>query len=339
MIPLLLEADYSPNGWLGIMMGTRLYYDFSQVQDGALFSQRMNELFREVDSVLGSSRSGDSGSGCDRNGGGRSSVDVGNSSNANARRAGAASNSSVPNSETKTRASLYSGDHAKEPARPLPAPQLLATAAGAAGGRSTAVSTPAHTEGAAQTLFLQSPSHQPSRYPQQLQPQPQQYADDRTPASPAPRPHNNVRDLTILNEMLGPADEVFARLDRGSAEVDTRQLEACIADSFQRMNEADSTVKDFLQTMRLASELSQIVRDDDAFFIQCRSLFESTALNRKIASGGTKDTVAVEPGKRAATGGGSDGSAAAAATFVAGFFVGAATIVGFQIILKHVKHI
>ena len=56
MIPLLLEADYSPNGWLGIMMGTRLYYDFSQVQDGALFSQRMNELFREVDSVLGSSR-------------------------------------------------------------------------------------------------------------------------------------------------------------------------------------------------------------------------------------------------------------------------------------------
>jgi hypothetical protein len=28
MIPLMMEDGYAPNGWLGIMMGTRLWYGF-----------------------------------------------------------------------------------------------------------------------------------------------------------------------------------------------------------------------------------------------------------------------------------------------------------------------
>ena len=29
-VPLILEASYRPNGWLGIMLGSRLYYEFTK---------------------------------------------------------------------------------------------------------------------------------------------------------------------------------------------------------------------------------------------------------------------------------------------------------------------
>ena len=29
-VPLMLEASYRPNGWLGIMLGSRLYYEFTE---------------------------------------------------------------------------------------------------------------------------------------------------------------------------------------------------------------------------------------------------------------------------------------------------------------------
>ena len=28
MIPLMMEPNYKPKGWLGLIMGTRLYYNF-----------------------------------------------------------------------------------------------------------------------------------------------------------------------------------------------------------------------------------------------------------------------------------------------------------------------
>ena len=29
-VPLILEASYRPNGWLGIMLGSRMYYEFTE---------------------------------------------------------------------------------------------------------------------------------------------------------------------------------------------------------------------------------------------------------------------------------------------------------------------
>ena len=64
MIPLVLEVGYRPNGWLGIMMGTRLYYDFTGAiicEDAASdevanaeseLESKINELCREIQSSL-----------------------------------------------------------------------------------------------------------------------------------------------------------------------------------------------------------------------------------------------------------------------------------------------
>ena len=64
MIPLVLEVGYRPNGWLGIMMGTRLFYDFTGAiipEDAASdevanaeseLESKINELCREIQSSL-----------------------------------------------------------------------------------------------------------------------------------------------------------------------------------------------------------------------------------------------------------------------------------------------
>lgn len=44
-IPILMEHSYQPDGWLGIMIGARLYFDFSGKYD---FESKANELLRQL---------------------------------------------------------------------------------------------------------------------------------------------------------------------------------------------------------------------------------------------------------------------------------------------------
>ena len=48
MIPLLLQKGYKANGWLGLILGTRLYYPFysAESDDEAAFENRMDKLVR-----------------------------------------------------------------------------------------------------------------------------------------------------------------------------------------------------------------------------------------------------------------------------------------------------
>nr|KAG5685962.1 hypothetical protein BaRGS_021385 [Batillaria attramentaria] len=46
IVPLLMEADYRPTGWLGIMLGNKLYFDFSGKYP---FKAKMEELVRELE--------------------------------------------------------------------------------------------------------------------------------------------------------------------------------------------------------------------------------------------------------------------------------------------------
>jgi hypothetical protein len=47
---LMMEASYRPKGWLGLIMGTRMYYKFhgDDLEDEAVFQQRMDSLTREI---------------------------------------------------------------------------------------------------------------------------------------------------------------------------------------------------------------------------------------------------------------------------------------------------
>ena len=47
---LMLEADYKPKGWLGLIMGSRLYYSFhgDDVQTEAVFESRLDSLTKEI---------------------------------------------------------------------------------------------------------------------------------------------------------------------------------------------------------------------------------------------------------------------------------------------------
>ena len=47
----MLEADYKPKGWLGLIMGSRLYYSFhgdDDVQTEAVFESRVDSLTKEI---------------------------------------------------------------------------------------------------------------------------------------------------------------------------------------------------------------------------------------------------------------------------------------------------
>jgi hypothetical protein len=50
MIPLLVEKGYQPNGWLGLLMGTRLWYPFYHAEgdDEAAFERRLDAVVREI---------------------------------------------------------------------------------------------------------------------------------------------------------------------------------------------------------------------------------------------------------------------------------------------------
>ncbi|XP_046350500.2 uncharacterized protein LOC124131332 [Haliotis rufescens] len=45
IIPLILQRDYKPNGWMGIIKGTKLYFDFSGKYP---FDQKASELIKEL---------------------------------------------------------------------------------------------------------------------------------------------------------------------------------------------------------------------------------------------------------------------------------------------------
>eukprot|EP01050_Picozoa_sp_SAG11_P051153 SAG11_NODE_28914_length_316_cov_0.930876_1_plen_104_part_11 len=48
MIPMMMVADYKPRGWLGMILGSRLYYAFYGELDEREFGDRMDALVREI---------------------------------------------------------------------------------------------------------------------------------------------------------------------------------------------------------------------------------------------------------------------------------------------------
>ena len=49
-IPLMVEKGYKPKGWLGLIIGTRMYYSFcaADIPDEATFQERMDAICREI---------------------------------------------------------------------------------------------------------------------------------------------------------------------------------------------------------------------------------------------------------------------------------------------------
>lgn len=45
IIPLLMQREYKPDGWLGMIKGTKLFFDFSGKYD---FNKKLIELSREL---------------------------------------------------------------------------------------------------------------------------------------------------------------------------------------------------------------------------------------------------------------------------------------------------
>jgi hypothetical protein len=52
VIPLKMENGYNPDGWLGIMAGVKLYFEFSEKYP---FEDKMMALLKEIVGVLGGS--------------------------------------------------------------------------------------------------------------------------------------------------------------------------------------------------------------------------------------------------------------------------------------------
>ena len=50
MIPCMMQKGYKAKGWLGLILGTRLYYNFhgAEVDDDAAFEKRMDAVVREI---------------------------------------------------------------------------------------------------------------------------------------------------------------------------------------------------------------------------------------------------------------------------------------------------
>ena len=51
MIPLLLEADYKPDGWLGLVLGMELYYAFYSEEELDKNMPKLLKLLGENSSV------------------------------------------------------------------------------------------------------------------------------------------------------------------------------------------------------------------------------------------------------------------------------------------------
>ena len=50
MVPLMMEKGYRPTGWLGLILGTRLWYPFygSAIETDAGFTQQMDTVVRDI---------------------------------------------------------------------------------------------------------------------------------------------------------------------------------------------------------------------------------------------------------------------------------------------------
>jgi hypothetical protein len=50
MIPLMMQKDYSANGWLGLILGTRMWYAMwdAEQDDDAAFNNRLDSVVREI---------------------------------------------------------------------------------------------------------------------------------------------------------------------------------------------------------------------------------------------------------------------------------------------------
>jgi len=48
IIPLRMEPDFEPDGWLGPICLSHLYYDFSDCKDDKKFNDEMNKLLSEL---------------------------------------------------------------------------------------------------------------------------------------------------------------------------------------------------------------------------------------------------------------------------------------------------
>ena len=50
MIPMMMQPNYKPKGWLGLIMGTRLYFPFhgKELEDDTVFESRVTSLCREI---------------------------------------------------------------------------------------------------------------------------------------------------------------------------------------------------------------------------------------------------------------------------------------------------
>ena len=46
-IPILLQSKYKPNGWLGMLVGTRLYIDFTKLD----FQTNVRRLINEIETI------------------------------------------------------------------------------------------------------------------------------------------------------------------------------------------------------------------------------------------------------------------------------------------------
>jgi len=55
MIPVRLQAGYMPEDWLGLLLGSKLYFDFSNQET---FDDKMKELLKEIRSTLKRANSG-----------------------------------------------------------------------------------------------------------------------------------------------------------------------------------------------------------------------------------------------------------------------------------------
>ena len=55
MLPLMMEEGYRPNGWLGMLLGVRLWYAFygSTLASEGAFEGKMDELCRELQAAVG----------------------------------------------------------------------------------------------------------------------------------------------------------------------------------------------------------------------------------------------------------------------------------------------
>ena len=53
IVPLLLDRNFSPDGWLGILVGTKLYFDFSECEEMPQqysFEAQVERLVNEIGS-------------------------------------------------------------------------------------------------------------------------------------------------------------------------------------------------------------------------------------------------------------------------------------------------